>query len=338
MERASRTATTPNTVHDDTAGGHGPDRAANTEAGAGIGLRQIRTKSVPIPVPSIDEPVDSAPTVTDPVAPGPVKKADLVVTRSVSRAPAAFPPGVAEKLNTYVYLLVDPRNGRPFFVGSGRGDRCHRHVSAARVGATSDSKSSKYPRLERIREAEADGRTVRVEILRHGLTRAEAELVEISVADVLGLGHATELEFQRGPAVDVGAGLAKQAKFKPSHRVVLLRIGPHGTPADYEQVRHGWRMARRWMDIASPRSPRWAAIVAGDLVATVYRIDRWEPSPSPSLPAVGFGVLRFSFVGTPSRELDDRYVGRSVSAHLGRGTPSAITYIGCGPHWVDMAT
>ena len=121
MEHASRAATTPKDVDDHTAGGYGPDRAA-AKAGAGIGLRQIRARSVPIPVPSIDEPVDSAPTVTDPVAPGPVKKADLVVTRSVSRAPAAFPPGVAEKLNTYVYLLVDPRNGRPFFVGSGRGD------------------------------------------------------------------------------------------------------------------------------------------------------------------------------------------------------------------------
>src|ERR1700676_2058142 len=37
---------------------------------------------------------------------------------------SAFPPGAASKLGWYVYLLVDPRSGRPFYVGRGRGDRC----------------------------------------------------------------------------------------------------------------------------------------------------------------------------------------------------------------------
>jgi hypothetical protein len=252
----------------------------------------------------------------------------------VAEAPNKFPPGVAARLGTYVYLLVDPRSGRPFFVGSGRRDRCHRHVSAARIGAPPDSKASKYPFLERIREAEADGRTVRVEILRHGLTPAEAELVETSVAEALGLEHATGLDFQRGPAVDVGAGLARRAKFKRNHQVVVLRAGPHGTPAAYETVRHGWRIGRRWVDTTSARSPRWAVVVAGDLVDAVYRIDRWEPSP----PSPGSGVDRFSFVGTADTELNDRYVGRSVSAYVGRGTPSAVTYVWCGPHWVNTAT
>jgi hypothetical protein len=34
-----------------------------------------------------------------------------------------FPPGVAEKLKTYVYRLIDPRNGETFYVGKGKGDR-----------------------------------------------------------------------------------------------------------------------------------------------------------------------------------------------------------------------
>jgi hypothetical protein len=75
-------------------------------------------------------------------------------------------------------------------------------------------------------------------------------------------------------------------------------------------------------------------VVAGDLVAAVYRIDRWEPSP----PAPGSSVDRFSFVGTPTPELDERYAGRSVTAYLGSGTPSAVTYVWCGPHWVNTAT
>jgi hypothetical protein len=338
MEHVSRVDATLNAVSDDTAAGLGTDRPATAEAGGGIGLRQIRAKSVPIPVPSIGEPVEIAPVVADPAAPGPVERVEPVdtepVPRSVAEAPTKFPPGVAARLGSYVYLLVDPRSGRPFFVGSGRGNRCHRHVSAARVGASFDPKTSKYLLLERIREAEADGRTVRVEILRHGLTPAEAELVETSVVEALGLEHATGLDFQRGPAVDVGAGLAKRAKFKRGHQVVVLRVGPHGALTGYETARHGWRIGRRWVDTTSPRSPRWAVVVAGDLIDAVYCIDRWEPSPT----APGSGVDRFSFVGTPDPEFDDRYAGRSVSAYLGRGTPSAVTYVWCGPHWINTGT
>ena len=300
--------------------------------GTGIGIPQIRSRAAltPAPVPSIDDPAGhpqpmAAATEVEPVD----------ATPQASRTPArrSFPPGVAAKLGCYVYLLVDPRTGRPFFVGRGRGDRCHRHVQAASGGPLSDDESSKYPLLGRIRDAEADGRPVRVEILRHGLSPDEADLIEASVADALSLGHATRLGSQRRPAVEVGASLAKRAKFRQRHPIVLLRCGPHGALTDYDSVRHGWRIGRRWIDGGSERSPRWAAVVSGDLVDAVYRIDAWEPSPS----APGAGSDRFSFVGTPAPELDERYAGRSVAAYLGSGTPSAVTYVWCGPRWVNTA-
>jgi hypothetical protein len=40
----------------------------------------------------------------------------------------AFPPGVASKLKTYVYRLIDPRNGETFYVGRGQGDRVFQHI------------------------------------------------------------------------------------------------------------------------------------------------------------------------------------------------------------------
>jgi hypothetical protein len=33
----------------------------------------------------------------------------------------SFPPDVAQKLKTYVYRLIDPRNAETFYVGKGRG-------------------------------------------------------------------------------------------------------------------------------------------------------------------------------------------------------------------------
>ena len=90
--------------------------------------------------------------------------------------------------------------------------------------------------------------------------------------------------------------------------------------------------------------------MVGNLVAAVHRIERWEPTRSTRArlrtgrgrrssrggtdrgrPAAG----RYSFVGPVDPELERRYVGKSVAAYLGTGTPSPITYVWCGPHWVN---
>ena len=279
--------------------------------------------------PSAESPVAGAPPEGGPACPPePVPTAVAAATARVS-----FPPGVAEKLGTYVYLLVDPRTGRPFHVGAGRGNRCFRHVDAARARTDADT-SSKHAALDRIRDAESDGRPVRIEVLRHGLTPAEADLVVAAVDDALSLGGPTRLGGQRTPAVELGASLARRAKVKRSHQSVLLRVGGHGTDTSYEAARHGWRIGRRWVDTDSVRSPRYALVVAGDLVDAVYRIDAWEPSPATGPSG---GVERWSFAGRRDPDLEVRYVGSSVAAYLGTGTPSQVTYVWCGPHWVNTA-
>ncbi len=291
---------------------------------------------------------DPAPAVSDEGSDGPTPAArgpePVPTAVAASVLMSSFPPGVAAKLAVYVYLLVDPRTGRPFFVGRGRGDRCFRHVEEARRAAVAAEGSpaagattaTRFAVIDRIREAESDGRPVRIEILRYGLTVPEAELVVAAVDDALSLGLESSLGSQRSPAVDLGATMAKRAKFKRNHQVVLLRVGAHGTDAAYESVRHGWRIGRRWVDTGSVRSPRWAVVVTGDLVDSVYGIDRWEPAPT--LPGTATRLVeRYSFVGTRDPALEERYVGRSVSAYLGSGTPSQVTYVWCGPHWVNTA-
>jgi len=275
-------------------------------------------------------------------APAPSREPEPVPTAVAASAPqVSFPPGVADKLAVYVYLLVDARTGRPFHVGRGRGDRCFRHVEEARAtgpepGAVAEPHDDpRYPVMDRIREAESDGRPVRIEILRHGLTGSEADLVVAAVDDALALGSPTRLGSERSPAVDLGASLAKRAKIKRSHQVVLLRAGPHGADTTYATARHGWRIGRRWVDTESVRSPKWAVLVAGDLVDSVYRIDGWVLSATPAS-ATG-GVERWSFHGERDPALEARYGGRSVAAYLGAGASSQVTYVWCGPHWVNTA-
>jgi hypothetical protein len=258
-----------------------------------------------------------------------------------------FPPAVRAKLKSYVYLLVDPRTGRPFHVGHGRDDRCFDHVRAAREGrrpARSDpaGEGGEHSVLDRIRQLEAAGRPVRVEILRYGLDPDQALTVEAAAHDVLGLPGVPAGESQRASAAEVRALLTKRAKFKRPHQVVLLRVGPVGTDASYERARHGWRIGRRWVDVEAPRSPHWAAVVVGELVDSIYRLDHWDAAP-PGSNGTPFGESgtrtpeRYSFVGTRDPELERRYGGKSVAPYLGRVSPGSASYVWCGPHWVNTA-
>jgi hypothetical protein len=335
-----------------------PDAPVVVDDDPWAGLAAPEAPPLPVPVPADvvrptmpwDAPVADAPVegFDDPVpttgSAVPSRAPEPVPTAVAASAPQdSFPPGVADKLAVYVYLLVDARTGRPFHVGRGRGDRCFRHVEEARAtgpapadaGAEPGSAAG-FPVLDRIREAESDGRPVRIEVLRHGLTGNEADLVVAAVDDALALGSPTRLGSERSPAVELGASLAKRAKIKRSHQVVLLRVGPHGANTAYATARHGWRIGRRWVDTGSVRSPRWAVLVAGDLVDSVYRIDGWELSTA-SGPVTGGVVERWSFVGERDTALEARYVGRSVGAYLGGGTSSQVTYVWCGPHWVNTA-
>lgn len=246
-------------------------------------------------------------------------------------APTRFPPGVATALGVYVYLLVDPRTGRPFYVGRGKGDRCYRHLEVAR--GTDADVQGRFGSLGRIRRAESTGRRVRIEVLRYGLSPAEARLVEATTADVLGIGQGSELGSQRASAEAVAAALAKPIRIKRAHRTVLLRVGPQGTDTSYESVRHGWRISSRWTDPSSPRSPQWTMVVAGDLVAGVYQIESWEPVDETG----DGGMVRWSWSGRPDPDLEARYVGRSAAPYLVGSRAGSVTYVWCGPHWVNTA-
>src|SRR4051812_48126083 len=136
----------------------------------------------------------------------------------------AFPPAVIAHLGTYVYRLIDPRNGETFYVGKGRGNRVFAHIRAEE-SISGDELDNK---LARIREIRLSGLEVGHVIHRHGMDDATAFEVEAALMDAYpGL---TNIAGGYG-AGDVGAMhaleiihrySAEPAEF--SHRALLINV------------------------------------------------------------------------------------------------------------------
>ncbi|MGH8913340.1 MAG: LEM-3-like GIY-YIG domain-containing protein [Acidimicrobiia bacterium] len=179
--------------------------------------------------------------------------------------------------------MIDPRSSAPFYVGKGTGHRCFSHVHEARK-TVRDWKGD-YTKLATIREIEEAGHEVRIDILRHGLTEAEAFHVESVAIDLLGFSDLTNRGVGRGTRErglmgvgDVNAQYgARPVEFDPEHKVILIRSrrSRKGLTEEalHEATRVWWRVGRRRL------GADYAMAISGGVVRAVYTIDRWiEPT------------------------------------------------------------
>lgn len=91
---------------------------------------------------------------------------------------------VARELDRYVYMLVDPETGVPFYVGKGRGLRFGAHgLEAAEVVDASDAEVSR--KHAKINELRGRGLEHEIWVLRYGLTESEYTAVEAAAIDLL---------------------------------------------------------------------------------------------------------------------------------------------------------
>ena len=88
-----------------------------------------------------------------------------------------FDEKTKQNLKYYVYFLIDPTTGQPFYVGKGKDNRVFNHIKCALEFETI---SDKY---EKIREIQNKNKTVEHIIVRHGLTEKEAFEIEATLID-----------------------------------------------------------------------------------------------------------------------------------------------------------
>lgn len=88
-----------------------------------------------------------------------------------------FTTRACDEIKYYVYCLVDPRDGKAFYVGKGKGDRVYTHVH--------DSEEQPDEGLKNRRIKAIGEEKVKHYIIRHGLTEKEAYELESTLIDFL---------------------------------------------------------------------------------------------------------------------------------------------------------
>lgn len=236
--------------------------------------------------------------------------------------PKSFPAEVAEKLRTYVYRLIDPRNGETFYVGKGRGNRVFEH-SREQVDDTDPSN-----KVKRIRDIRTAGFEVAHVIHRHGMDDKTAFEVESALIDAfpgltnvvggigggdVGVMHAREIieRYSAMPAV-----------FR--HRAMLISINRTAAESSpYEAVRYAWKVSLK----KAKEAEVILATVQG-LIIAAFVVDEWLPATAENFPGREAVPGRFGFRGHEApTEMASTYLRRRIPDEFRkRGAANPVKY------------
>lgn len=239
-----------------------------------------------------------------------------------------LPLGVAERLSYYVYLYVDPRTDRPFYVGKGKGERILAHFNSSR--------HSEKTRI--IAELRAAGIAPRVDLLAHGLKDEETAFrVEAAAIDLLGLGELTN-QVRGWKSLQVGRmtldqliGYYAAQPVSIVHPVLLIRINKlyrhNMSPLElYETTRGIWRLGRR------RERAKFAFAVFEGIVREVYEIISWHPARTTPYKTRDLSQRdvnrRWEFEGKVAEDgVRNQYRGGSVAHYYRHGNQTPTIYV-----------
>jgi uncharacterized protein len=237
-----------------------------------------------------------------------------------------FPPEVAAKLETYVYRLIDPRNGETFYVGKGTGNRVFAHI---RADIEADGENNK---LKRIREIRLAGFEVGHVIHRHGLDDKTAFEVEAALIDAYpgltnlvsgthsndcGVMHAKEI---------ITRYCAPEAKFE--HKIILINVNREASERSlYEAVRYAWKI-----NITRANQADYVLATVKGLIVGAFKVHEWLPANQDNFPDRWSEDDEFDgrhgFMGEEaSEDIKQLYVGKRVpDSFRKRGAAYPIKY------------
>jgi hypothetical protein len=235
----------------------------------------------------------------------------------------SFPPEVAAKLKTYVYRLIDPRNGETFYVGKGVGDRVFAHVHENVTGdELGDGK------LKRIRQIRLAGLEVGHVIHRHGMDDQTAVAVEAALIDAYPgttncVGGQGSGEYGSMHAIEIIRQYsAKAATFE--HNALLISINRSAEDNSiYEATRYSWKI--------DPNKAQHAEVILATrhgIIVEAFVATRWLPATAANFSGREAVANRWGFEGDVAPDKVRRiYVGKRVPDEYRRpGAANPIKY------------
>lgn len=247
--------------------------------------------------------------------------------------PIEFKPSVINRLNYYVYCLVDPRDNRIFYIGKGHGNRVFQQAACAMSSTDISLK------LDTIRDIIRGNQDVRYYILRHNLTEEQAYIVESVLIDLLTFKdfntdtvltniQAGHHQWDEGiKTVDEIIGLYDCQPLVPlgKDRLLAVKLNRTYSPKEnaedvykrenmYEKARKYWKL-----NVNKAQSADYVLAVYEGVVRAVFKPQRWYEVKEPRL----FSGTRYAFDGV--EVFDSPYLNMDVSEYIKGQSP--VRYI-----------
>lgn len=235
----------------------------------------------------------------------------------------SFPSEVIEKLNNYVYRLIDPRNGETFYVGRGVGNRLYHHIRDE-LGGDADESSDK---LKRIREIRVAGFEVAHVVHRHGMQATVAQEVEAALIDaypgltnLIGGAGSNERGVMHADEI-IQEYLAQPAVFK--HRALLISVNRSASERPlYEATRFAWKLSKQ-------RAHETEVVLACEkgIIRGAFIPKQWLRATLENFPGRVDEPSRLGFIGHEApEEIKKQYLGKRIPDEYRFGTANPIRY------------
>jgi hypothetical protein len=237
----------------------------------------------------------------------------------------------AEKLEYYVYALINPINNKPFYIGKGKENRVFAHKEEVLKNKDLSSISLKAEEIVSILNSGLDIEHI---IIRHGLKESESFLLESTLIDFINffdeklknrvLGH--ESNFYGIKTTDEIIRLYNAPKLeKLFHEVIIININRNYLKAKsnnssiYEVTKQAWRIGESKRKIVKYALAEYQGIIIG-----VYKISDWYPVTTNNNKYNN----RWGFNGKKAEsEISDLYLNKSIKHVKKPGAANSIRYI-----------
>ncbi len=238
-----------------------------------------------------------------------------------------------QALGHYVYMLIDSRTDKPFYVGKGIGNRVFDHIRFAMNNPTVSTE-----KCDTIREIGAEN--VKHVIVTHGLTTEdEAYKIEAILIDVLnytGLQLANEMSGQNAKLFGIMTAdeiirrySAGRLNSINSDCVIININGQYkrafGKDDIYKATKEIWRIAKwRLKEI------KYVLSEYRGLIVEVFEVDKWYPKERPygiKSKKAGQTYTGYGFDGhIAPDEIRRLYINKSIAHQKDKGKANPISY------------